>query len=61
MTEIEIMRAKLKAMATYQPALAPVLNLLDKQLRNYARETDEGKAALKPEIRKSIAQIERAR
>lgn len=59
MTEIENTRAKLKAKAEYQPALAPILNPLDRQLRNFARGNPEDKAALHPEIEKSIRKIER--
>lgn len=38
---IPTIRAKIKTKTTYQPALAPILNLLDRQLRNFARGNPE--------------------
>lgn len=59
--QIPTIRKRLKTKAADQPALAPILTLLDKQLRNFARGNPEDQAALKPEIRKSLAQLERTR
>lgn len=59
MISIPTTRAKLKAKAASQPAFAPIINTLDKQLRNFATGNAEDRAALKPEIEKSVRKIER--
>lgn len=61
MTEIATIRKHLAAAARREPEQAPALTLLNKQLRNFDRETPEGKAALRPEIEKSVKRIEAAR
>lgn len=53
-------RINLKAAAGKQPGLLPIANVLDTQLRNYAKANAEDRAALKPEIEKSVRKIEAA-
>lgn len=58
---IPTIRKQLRAAAEQQPALKPFTNLLSDQLRNFDRENNEGKAALRPEIEKNIRRLEAAR
>lgn len=58
---IPALRTHLKKAAAREPEeLQPIADLLSKQLGAYARGGDEDKAALRPEILRSVANIEKA-
>lgn len=55
---IDLIRKQLKAKSMPE-AIRPVLDTLDKQLRNWANGNDEDRAALRPVIQDSLRKIER--
>lgn len=62
MSEIDTIRKQLRAAAEREPqSVQPFIGVLDTQLRNYAKGDAEDRAALRPEIEKSLKLIETAR
>lgn len=58
--KIPAIRAHLKKAATREPALQKVIGVLRKQLGNYQRGNTDDRKALKPEILKIVANVEKA-
>jgi hypothetical protein len=55
-------RRQLQHVAQHEPArVQPFISLLDTQLRNYAKGSAEGKAALRPVILDNIKRLEASR
>ncbi len=59
-TETKAIRKQLKKAAAREPELQPLIDVLRTQLGNFDRGDSEDKAALRPEIEKSAAAIEKA-